>query len=354
MPIKVEIIGDTPGQANIKIVGLAGAAPGPGQMRLLRANSKTSLGADRGWHAEEQWLPLPELFTEGNALIGRVGPEVVDPLALLGPSDVIGMTVRLDGRSEDGRVKTDKLFGSHLRHAEPEPPVPPVVVPPLVAEPVTPPTPPVAEPPPVADERPLPPSQSGASKLPLIAAAVAAVLLAGGAGAYFMLKDKPAAEIAKAETAKPEEVKTAEPAAPGEINTREDLAKFIQATPEADKAFAQARALADKGKLDFAMLLFQHAARGGSNDASVAVARMYDPETWSAQTSPMPQADAETAAYWYEPAAQGGNVEAQRQLGKIMAELTPSGFQHDKGREWLQKAATAGDAKAKELLEKIK
>ncbi|HLO77146.1 MAG TPA: hypothetical protein VK196_11890, partial [Magnetospirillum sp.] len=102
------------------------------------------------------------------------------------------------------------------------------------------------------------------------------------------------------------------------------------------------------------MLLFQHSARGGSNDAAVAVARMYDPETWTRQTSPMPQADAETAAYWYEPAAQGGNVEAQRQLGKIMAELTPSGFQHDKGREWLQKAAAAGDAKAKELLDKIK
>ena len=359
MPIKVEIIGDTPGQAGLKILGLGGSVPGPGQMRLTRINSKTSLGADRNWHAEEQWLPLPEMIGEGNALLGRVGAEVVDPLALLGPSDIVGMAVRLDGRQEEGRVKTDKLFGSHLHGTVPEPT--PVAAPPPAVEAAPEPAPEL-EPAPVSEriavsEPPItsaPPSRG--SKLPIIiAAAVAVLLAAGGAGAYFMglfnHKDKPVVqEAVVTEPAKPEAVATA----PSEINTREDLAKYIQATPEADKAYQTARNLADKGKLDFAMLLFQHAARGGSNDASVAVARMYDPETWSQQTSPMPQADAETAAYWYEPPAQAGNVEAQRQLGKIMAELTATGFQHDKGREWLQKAAAAGDDKAKLLLDKIK
>lgn len=349
MPIKVEIIGETPGQAGLRIVGLGGTAPDGGQMRLTRINSKTALGADGGWHAEEQWLPLPELVGEGNALIGRVGPAVVDALALLGPSDVVGMAVRLDGRTEEGRIKTDKLFGSHLMgHAQPAPaPVEPPAPPPE-------PTAPVPQP----DSSVLPPIHStppgGNSKLPLIAAAaVAALLVVGGAAAYFMGLFGGTKEPQQ-EPQVTQQQQAAVPPQSGEINTREDLARFIQATPEADKAYQTARGLADKGKLDFAMLLFQHAARGGSADASVAVARMYDPESWTAQSSPMPQADAETAAYWYEPAAQGGNVEAQRQLGKIMAELSPSGFQHDKGREWLQKAATAGDAKAKELLEKIK
>ncbi|HLO76232.1 MAG TPA: hypothetical protein VK196_07235, partial [Magnetospirillum sp.] len=152
MPIKVEIIGETPGQASLKIVGLGGTSPGHGQMRLTRINSKTSLGADRDWHTEEQWLPLPELFGEGNALLGRVGPELVDPLALLGPSDIVGMAVRVDGRVEEGRIKTDKLCGSHLQASAPAAVVPePAPVPPPAPEPapvaeapiITPPTPPV-------------------------------------------------------------------------------------------------------------------------------------------------------------------------------------------------------------------
>lgn len=356
MPIKVEIIGDTPGQAGLKIVGLGGTDPGPGHMRLTRINSKTSLGADRNWHAEEQWLPLPPLFGEGNALLGHVGADVVDPLALLGPSDIVGMAVRVDGRVEEGKVKTEKLYGSHLQGAVPAAPEP---VPAPAPEPAPEPEPqPEPEPAPLAaSERPLlssPDTTGGtSSKLPIIAAAIAALLVAAAVAAYFLglfgHKDQPATPESAVTAPKTEAA-----AAPSEINTREDLAKYIQATPEPDKAYQTARTLAERGKLDFAMLLFQHAARGGNADASVAVARMYDPETWSQQTSPMPQADAETAAYWYEPAAQSGNVEAQRQLGKIMAELTPSGFQHDKGREWLQKAATAGDAKAKALLDKLK
>lgn len=351
MPIKVEIIGDTPGQAGLKIIGLGGTNPGQGQMRLTRINGKTSLGADRQWHNEEQWLPLPELFGEGNALVGRVGPDLVDPLALLGPSDIVGLTVRLDGREEEGRVKTDKLFGSHLQASMA--PVAEIVAPPPEPEPEPAPEPqPIPEPvfagePPISSQ----PAERDTSKLPLIAAAIAGLLVAGGIAAYFLLFSKKD-DTPMAQDNAPVVTQTTE--APSEINTREDLAKYIQATPEADKSHQMALKLVERGKLDFAMLLFQHAARGGSAEAGLAVARMYDPESWSTQTSPMPQADAETAAYWYEPAAQAGNVEAQRQLGKIMVGLTPSGFQHDKGRDWLKKAADAGDVKAKELLEKLK
>ncbi|KAF0222777.1 MAG: hypothetical protein FD176_2454 [Rhodospirillaceae bacterium] len=357
MPIKVEIIGDTPGLAGLKIIGLGGTDPGLGQMRLTRINGKTSLGADRHWHNEEQWLPLPELFGEGNALVGRVGPDVVDPLALLGPSDIVGLTVRVGGREEEGRVKTDKLFGSHLQASMA--PAAEIVAPPPEPVPVPEPEPePEPEPHPIpepvfAGEPPISslPAERNTSKLPLIAAGIAVLLVAGAIAAYVLLFSKKDEAPMAQDNATPV-TQTAE--APSEINTREDLAKYIQATPEADKAHQMALKLVERGKLDFAMLLFQHAARGGSAEAGLAVARMYDPESWSAKTSPMPQADAETAAYWYEPAAQAGNVEAQRQLGKIMVGLTPSGFQHDKGRDWLKKATESGDAKAKEMLEKLK
>ncbi|MBR9971143.1 hypothetical protein [Magnetospirillum sulfuroxidans] len=358
MPIKVEIIGDTPGQASVKIVGLGAISPGAGQMRLTRINSKTSLGADRAWHGEEQWLPLPDLFAEGSALLGRVGPELVDPLALLGPSDIVGMAVRIDGRTEEGRIKTDKLYGSHLHGAAATVIAPPPPEPEPTPEPEPEPEPepvPVPEMPILTAERPVPSAEPAPNSmvLPLVGVLMVILVLAGGIAAYFLLfsaDDQPVAqETTPIETKQPDGA-----VAPSEINTREDLAKYIQATPEPDKAYQTALKLTERGKLDFAMLLHQHAARGGNMDAAMAVAHMYDPESWSPQTSPMPQADAETAAYWYEPPAQSGNVEAQRQLGKIMTELTPSGFQHDKGREWLQKAADAGDAKAKELLGKPK
>lgn len=350
MPIKVEIIGDAPGQAGLKIVGLGGGDPGAGHMRLTRINSKTSLGADRQWHAEEQWLTLPELIGEGTALLGRVGADVVDPLALLGPSDIVGMTVRLDGRSEEGRVKTDKLYGSHLQGATAQPIPEPEPQPEPVPEPQPEPEPEPKHEPIIVTPRPPIPSQQ--SPLPIIAAIIAALLVIAGGAAYFLLFADKTDSAAVASVEQVQEPAAA--AAPDEINTREDLAKFIAATPQPDKAQAMANTLVRRGKLDLAMLLFQHAARGGNTEAALALAHMYDPDTWTAQTSAMAQADAETAAYWYEPAAQAGNVEAQRQLGKIMVHLMPSGFQHDKGLEWLKKAADAGDAQAKDLLAKLK
>ena len=122
--------------------------------------------------------------------------------------------------------------------------------------------------------------------------------------------------------------------------------------PEA--ANATARQLAERGKSDLALLVHQHAARAGYTDSHLAVARMYDPDTWSAQSSPLPQPDAETAGYWYEPAARAGNLEAQRQLGKILVAMHPRGFQREKGKEWLGKAAAAGDASARALLDTTK
>jgi len=81
---------------------------------------------------------------------------------------------------------------------------------------------------------------------------------------------------------------------------------------------------------------------------------MYDPAYFSKDTSPLPNADPETAAYWYEGPAKDGNVVAQRNLGRVMMEQSPSGFLRDRAVQWLEKAANAGDAEAADLLSKYK
>jgi hypothetical protein len=137
----------------------------------------------------------------------------------------------------------------------------------------------------------------------------------------------------------------------GPIDSREALSRYLATDPTAEAATAKAGELASQGRLDYAMLVHQYAARLGSAESAIALGHMYDPDTWSKSTSPMDKPDAETAAYWYEPAAKAGNVEAERRLGKILLGLQG---QQDKAREWLGKAAEAGDAEAKTLLEQAK
>jgi TPR repeat protein len=184
------------------------------------------------------------------------------------------------------------------------------------------------------------------------------LLLAAGGGAYWYLNQRTGgdAPVAATDEAKPKAGQGNSPPLPAKasIETLRDVNAFLQSATSAEAAFAEAQDLLKRGKKDLSLLLFQHAARGGSQEANVAMARFYDPATWSTDTSPMPQADAETAAYWYEPAAEAGNVEAQRRLGKILADLNMGGGQREKALEWLHKAASAGDTEADKLLETLK
>ncbi|SIT16810.1 SEL1-like repeat protein [Insolitispirillum peregrinum] len=378
MPIKVELIGHTPGQAGLRILGLAQASTTSGGLiRLMRKDEKI-LGPDGRWLTDDHWLPLPDLTLDGKALVGQADADLVDPLALLSNADIVLATVQLGDLRDEGRLVVKDLRPSGLARSE-APPTEPVRQEPVIEIPPAEPdyTPIQMDPQDMrgGEHQPdddLPASDGGKkSLLPMILVAALVVLAIAGAVVAYSLglfgdnnappsaatDPAPATQTASTPPATPAPATTpATPAAPAveAINTREDLAKFIQATPDGAKAYQAATTLATQGKLEFAMLLFQHAARNGSLDGSVAVAKMYDPDSWSKTTSPMPAADAETAAYWYEPAAQGGNTEAQRQLGKILTQLQPSGFQHDKGKDWLQKAADAGDAKAKDLLATVK
>ena len=366
MALKIELGADKergPGFGRLRIEGAAVGA-GPLQVSIQSNQKGQFLAADGAWQNAEAWHDL-YASADGAGVVVAVGPELVDPIVNLPPNCVLRMKIK--DINDFGGVTVRGLLHSAASGARPQDESS------RVEHRVEPVAPSAAQTPPFGDigltaseeDRPMLSSAGGESagkgqgKLFAIIGAAVLVLALAGAAAYFMFGRHDAVAVDPPQEGsvavdKPAATQAPAVAAPSEINSREDVARFIQSNPTSDAAVAAAGKLAGGGKLDLSMLVYQYAARAGSADASVALAHIYDPQTWTAKTSPMPQADAETAAYWYEPAAQSGNVEAQRRLGQILVEMNPSGFQRDKGKEWLGKAAAAGDAKAKAALDAAK
>lgn len=88
--------------------------------------------------------------------------------------------------------------------------------------------------------------------------------------------------------------------------------------------------------------LFQRAARAGSAEAHLRVGRMYDPDTWSEETSPEAQPNWETAAYWYERGARTGSVEAQVNAGRVLCLHAKDSLNREQGRKLLERAVAEG------------
>lgn len=371
MPLKSELIADVrrgPGHGLLRISGLTPDIDPlePLSVKIIQNQQGgrylTSTGV---WQAEEVSQILPGLGWDGAVAVVPLGPTLFDPLAQL-PNNVrlrMMVTYGAAGTEVSSLSLVQPLPPSFARGEAPQPevmaPPPPPPPPPIavVAEELIPePEPLLPEPepqmiePPLRDDSPdltAPardplPEKPKSSLLPLFLIGLLVLLiLGGGAAAWkFGLLDSllggstPA--VSGAQT----------PAAT--INTREDLARYLGGNPAVTEIAATAQDLTARGKLDLAMLAWQQAARQGNPEAGLALGKMYDPATWSAATSPLPQADAETAAFWYEPAANAGNVEAQRRLGLVLKAMEPggSGPQTDKAKEWLKKAADAGDAEA--------
>lgn len=371
MPLRMELTADPargPGNGILRIAGLSAAATGRLSIVVQRnQGAETFLGAGGRWTTQPvtHEIGAPEREASGEAIVG-LGPELVDPIATLPPNCMVMFIVEAAGAKDQGRVAVRGLMPSAaagaaaeggpavVRHEEPVT----VVDPEPVFEPAPEPAPLVAEYEPLVpdpshliDE----PKKKAAPAVIGLGAVLVLILLAGGwyfAGLPPFGKGLEAPQP-PAET--PVTTPAAQPPADGAIDSREALSRYIGTNPSADAALAKAKELAGQGRLDFAMLVYQYASRQGSAEASLALGRMYDPDTWSKAASPMDKPDAETAAYWYEPAAQAGNVEAQRRLGKILLGLPQGGAgNRDKAKDWLGKAAAQGDAEAKALLEQAK
>jgi TPR repeat protein len=119
---------------------------------------------------------------------------------------------------------------------------------------------------------------------------------------------------------------------------------------DGNACFEVAQKALEQKQLEPARQLFQQAADMGSVEANVVVARMYDPETWSAETSPVAAASWETAVYWYEKAARQGDGTAQLHAGKLLCQNALTEFEKTQGRSYLDQASKAGNPEAQTLL----
>ena len=139
--------------------------------------------------------------------------------------------------------------------------------------------------------------------------------------------------------------------------TEESTKKTAEAEeePEAPKSlFEQAIALQKQGSLVEAKVKFQKAATEEKHiDAMKKLAEMYDPAFWNEEKSPIPAPNWETANWWWEMAAENGDIDAKRQSGYNMAKYSDYNTEKSKGLAILNDLADQDDAKATELLKEI-
>ncbi|WP_417788843.1 tetratricopeptide repeat protein [Terasakiella pusilla] len=370
MSIKPKFISnETPGFAEIRIPDYT-ATGDQVEIAIKRSGDGSYLG-DSGWLTNENWLSVNIQDDNGECVI-PIGPSQVDPLASCLSSFMFQLFLKDGGATVAGVIKKTSVTllssqaggagmtstvgsiaaGTTTPAPEPEP----------VEEPVS-----IPEPEPQPEPQPAPtveaPAESSSKKGLFIALAVIALLLVGGAIAFYSgLFDSKTEDPATATPATPTpEVSSTQPPAPAQslppaaptaptLTTRQIVQDFLATNPDTPALLAKAEEMKAEGRLDGAMLLYRQAAGKGDAKAALLLARMYDPKYFSKETSPLPNADAETAAYWYEGPAKNGDVEAQRELGRVLIEQNPSGFQKEKAVEWLTKAAEGGDAEAQSLL----
>jgi TPR repeat protein len=183
----------------------------------------------------------------------------------------------------------------------------------------------------------------GGGKGLLIGGAVAVALLVAGGAWYF--KDKLFGEQATEAVVPP-----AQPAIP---TTLAGARQFLASNPGADESFGLAEKFREAKQLDGAFLLLRNAAGKGNAAAALALGEMYDPATYSPETSPLPAPNPTQAAEWYKQAAEAGIAEAQYRYGVLlMSGKTEEPNGPEKGVAWLQKAADQGHQNAKEALPK--
>lgn len=126
--------------------------------------------------------------------------------------------------------------------------------------------------------------------------------------------------------------------------------QYLETEPSPEDAFARAGELLAEGQVEAAFLIYRYAAERGYADAATAVAAMYDPETYSPQTSPLPRPNPSVARIWYERAVAAGDNAALLSLARLLADQESV----DEARALLRQAEEAGliDA-AGRLLEEL-
>lgn len=349
-------------------------------------------GSEGVWQTEMARIPVEVVAGEGGRPTIRVGPAVVDAMVALGGTPVRVTLASGEGPDQVGALKIDReLLGSAARDAGRGTRIatasrPAAAAPAAVAPPETPavevrnsvsvepaPEGPSAVQLPMEPEGPAPERRSRWARL---AAGVAGVLLLLGAGvwAYFHCLlpglapagcgvapalagpagagGSPGASVPPVQDAEP-------PATTGGAGPVEDPGQAPPPPAEkpvrcvnmgAEECLALADATFQAGDLGRARQLYQSAARLGAVAANVKLARMYDPDGWSASASPAAQADWETAAYWYEEAARAKDVGGLLGAGRLLCRFGRSEIERRRALDFLREARERGAGPEAEAL----
>lgn len=334
MAIKIQLSADPaagPGHGLLEVRGL-GPLSEPVRFSVRRnQGSEPFLGESGTWQKSEAWHTADD-FDEGTeSVVLRVGSRLVDAIVGQPPSVAYQMTIEVAAASPQVGILAIRgpLLGSGAA-AEPSQPAPAAVIPePVVEEP--PPEPPVVEETPLEPEAPS--AAPSRSPWPLIAAAAVLLLALTGAIAWYLCWI---------------------PGVQGPSCSTEtvvvDEGAFDCTGLGGDACYEVAQRALAAGDLETARQLCQFASDLGSNDATLCVAHMYDPQTWSAKESPVSEANWETAAFWYERAAENGSVEGQLGAGRLMCQNASSSFERKRGRAYLEQAAEGGAEGVNEVL----
>jgi TPR repeat protein len=176
----------------------------------------------------------------------------------------------------------------------------------------------------------------------LVFVGIAALLLAAAAGAWFYKDQWSGSEAPPVANVQPEVPTTVEGAR-----------QFLARDPGADESFGMAEKFRAAKSLEGEFLLLRNAANKGNAPAALALGQMYDPATYSPETSPLPAPNPEQAVEWYRQAAEAGIAEAQYRLGVLlMSGKTDEPNGPEMGVSWLRKAADQGHPQAKDALPK--
>ena len=355
--IRCELSGDRergPGHGVIAISGLRSHAA-PLQLVLMRNQAiEPYLAPDGSWQGNETLLTVSVLETRGDTLSALAGPELVDAIVAQPASVAYRLTVVSDQGKVHGTLKVKhpllgSLAAAPARPVAPEPaqepPTPRNEAPEHPAAPKPPPTEPDPSPrEPLAEQREEPPATQRPGNLVLVVVAVALLLLVA-AGAYYAWRMCLFPDLGPGGCVEPVgpppsiEPSTARGNSPIADN---GLVRSCRGLAPAD-CIAAAEALRESD-MELARELYQQAARMGSTQAMLQIGEMYDPDTWSSATSPEAAPDWETAAYWYESAAQRGILDGQVRAGRVLCRHGGNSLEIMRGVEFLAQAIAAGAA----------
>jgi Sel1 repeat len=349
---------DPNGWCHLRIDGLALPAKEPLELCFKRAGSSKPFLAARGWQENAAWLLFDDVSLRDGALLVRVGPEQTRFLSQVTTIEVAVRRLREQaGATHRARVVWPRILLEVEDHeaVAPRPRDEPAPLPPSADEStVLVPTPELRAV--AAEDRPAPRTDPLGTKTrwPVFAGlGLLSVVIAVAAVLYFLA-------LPPFETATPNpdqstiSADAGAGAKPGRPFTEEEVRRFLAGNPEAPAAVAEAEAYEEAGRSDLALLIYRHADRQGNTAAANAIGRMYDPATYSRETSPFPVPDADRAAEYYHRAAEGGDIEGQYLLGRLLMSGATSGETDvEKGVVWLERAANSGHAAAKELLSKV-